>query len=44
MLGGLVAAEIFVRVQTLDRQTGKRSEYRLPFCGGFIFVGIAHHT
>jgi hypothetical protein len=41
MPGGLAAAEIFGRVQTLDRQTGKRFEYRLAFCG-FIVVGIAH--
>jgi hypothetical protein len=42
MLGSL-ALKIFFGIKARDRQTGKRFEYRLPFCG-FIFVGFAHHT
>jgi hypothetical protein len=41
MLGSLVAAQIFRRVQALQRQSRKRPESRLPFFH-FDFYEITH--
>src|ERR1700746_2399795 len=41
MLGGIIAAKIFLCIETLERYTGNAPEHRLPL-GRFVFVGIVH--